>query len=232
MIKTYENYMKILIVEDEERLAKALKEGLEKEGFAADFVLDGETGQRRIELYHNDYDLVILDLMLPQKNGLTVLKNIRKQNIFIPILVLTAKDTTDDIVAGLDEGADDYLVKPFTFKEFFARIRALLRRPKKSLPVELKVGGLILNTATKKVFRNGKEIQLTLKEFSLLEYLMRHPNQAMSREQILFNLWGFDFDSFSNVVDVHIKNLRKKINRGNQEKLLETVRGVGYRIKG
>ena len=224
--------MKILIVEDNEKLAKGLKEGLEKEGFTADFVLDGETGQRRIELYHKDCDLVILDLMLPKKDGLTILKNIRKQNINIPVLVLTAKDTTADIVFGLDGGADDYLTKPFSFTEFFARIRALLRRPKKSLPIELKVGDLTLNTATRKVFRKGKEIPLTLKEFGLLEYLMRHPNQVISREQILFNLWGFDFTSFSNVVDVHIKNLRKKIDCGHQEKLLETVRGIGYRIKG
>jgi len=224
--------MKILIVEDNERLAKGLKEGLEKESFTADFVLDGEAAQRRIELYHKDYDLVILDLMLPKKDGLTVLKDIRKQNINIPVLVLTAKDTIDDIVFGFDRGADDYLTKPFSSKEFFARIRALLRRPQKSLPIELKVKDLTLNTATKKIFRNGKEIPLTLKEFSLLEYLMHYPNQVMSREQILFNLWGFNFDSFSNVVDVHIKNLRKKIDHGNQEKLLETVRGIGYRIKG
>ncbi|MBZ9569878.1 response regulator transcription factor [Patescibacteria group bacterium] len=224
--------MKILIIEDEEKLAKGLKEGLEKEGFTADFVLDGEAGQRRIELYHKDYDLVILDLMLPKKDGLTVLKNIRKQNITIPTLVLTVKDTTYDIVSGLEGGADDYLTKPFSFKEFFARIRALLRRPPKSLSVELKVRDLTLNTVTKKVFRNGKEILLTSKEFSLLECLIRHSNQVMSREQILFNLWGFDFDSFSNVVDAHIKNLRKKIDYDHQEKLLETVRGIGYRLKG
>lgn len=224
--------MKILIIEDEKKLAEALKEGLEEKGFAADFVLDGEVGQRRIELYHKDYDLVILDLMLPKRDGLTVLKNIRVQKINIPILILTAKDTTDDIVFGLSKGADDYLTKPFSFQEFFARIRALLRRPKKSLPIKLKVSDLILDTATGKVFRKSKEISLTLKEFNLLEYLMRHPNQVMSREQILFNLWDFDFDSFSNVVDVHIKNLRKKLNyNGNQERLIETVRGMGYKIK-
>ncbi len=224
--------MKILIIEDEEKLAKALKEGLEKEGFTADFVLNGEVGQRRIETYHNDYDLVVLDLILPRKDGLTVLKNIREQNITIPVLVLTAKDTTDDIISGLDRGADDYLVKPFSYKEFFSRIKALLRRPKRSLPGKLKVRNLILDPATRKVFRSSKEIFLTLKEFSLLEYLMRHPNQVISREQILFNLWGFDFDSFSNVVDVHIKNLRKKIDYGKQEKLLETTRGLGYKING
>lgn len=174
--------MKILIVEDDEKLAKALKQGLEKEGFTADFVLNGEAGQQRIELYHNDYDLVILDLMLPKKGGLSILKDVRKQNIAIPILVLTAKDTIQDIVSGFNYGADDYLAKPFSYHEFFARIKALLRRPKRSLPLELKTGDLILNTVTKKVFRNEKEIPLTLKEFSLLEYLMRHPNQVLPRE--------------------------------------------------
>jgi len=174
---------------------------------------------------------VILDLMLPKKDGITVLRSIREQNINIPVLVLTAKDKTDDIVLGLNKGADDYLVKPFSRREFFARIRALLRRPKKSLPKKLEVADLILNPATRTVFRSNKEIKLTLKEFNLLEYLMRHPNQIMSREQILFNLWDFYFDSFSNVVDVHIKNLRKKIDRGKKEKLIETIRGVGYRLK-
>lgn len=223
--------MKILIIEDEEKLAKALKEGLEAEGFAADYVLDGEKGQRRIEMYHTNYDLVILDLMLPFRDGLTVLKNIRKEEITIPVLILTAKDTTDDIVAGLESGADDYLVKPFSTKEFFARVKALLRRPKQTLVSELKVGDLTLNPNTKKVFRKNKEIHLTLKEFNLLEYLMKHPNQVISREQILFNLWGFEFESFSNIVDAHIKNLRKKIDGGRKEKILETVRGIGYRVK-
>lgn len=224
--------MKILIVEDDEKLAKGLKEGLEQEGFAADFVLDGEAGQKRIEAYHKDYDLVVLDLMLPEKDGLTVLKNIRGKNISIPVLILTAKDSADDITSGLNKGGDDYLTKPFSRKEFFARIRALLRRPKQSLPEEIKIKDLTLNTNTKKVFRGKKEIPLTLKEFNLLEYLMRHPNQAISREQLLSNIWDFNFDSFSNIVDVHIKNLRQKIDRGHKEKLLETIRGVGYRICG
>lgn len=224
--------MKVLIIEDNRRLVKALKTGLEKEGFIVDFVLDGEAGQRRIELYHKDYDLVVLDLMLPKKDGLTVLENIRRKNISVPIFILTAKDSIDEVVAGLDRGADDYLVKPFSPKEFLARIKAILRRPNKSLPSEFKLGDLTLNPATRKVFCNDKEIPLTSKEFNLLEYLMRHPNQVMSREEILFNLWGFDFNSFSNIIDVHIKNLRKKIDCGSRRKLLETVYGVGYRIKG
>lgn len=224
--------MKILIIEDEKTLARALKEGLEKEGFAADFILDGESGQRRIEMYYKDYDLVILDLMLPQKDGLTVLKNIRSRKITIPVLILTAKDETDDIVAGLENGADDYMIKPFSPKELFARIKALLRRPKQALPLKLKVADLTLDTNSRRAFRKNKEIPITLKEFSLLEYLMTHLNQAISREQILTNLWGFDFDSFSNIVDVHIKNLRRKIDSGRKEKLLETIRGIGYRLNG
>lgn len=223
--------MKILIVEDEEKLAKSLKKGLEKEGYAVDYVLDGEAGQRRIELCRKDYDVIVLDLMLPKKDGFEVVKNVRAQNIITPILVLTARDTTEDKILALDGGADDYLIKPFSFEELLARIRALMRRPEQSLPTELKIKDLSLNTSTREVTRGSRNILLTLKEFGLLEYLMRHPNQVLSREQILDHLWDFAFDSFSNVVDVHVKNLRKKVDNGHHEKLLETIRGVGYRIK-
>lgn len=223
--------MRILVVEDEEKLAQGLKKGLEKQGYAVDLVGDGETAQRRIEMSHTDYDLVILDLMLPKKDGMEVCKEIRAKGINVPILVLTARDALDYKVSALDLGADDYLVKPFSFEELVARVRALLRRPEQSLPTELKVKDLYLNTATRKVSRNGREVPLTLKEFSLLEYLMRHPNQVLSREQIWDHLWDFAADSFSNVVDVHIKNLRKKIDDGTHQKLLETIRGVGYRLK-
>lgn len=222
--------MKILIIEDEEKLAQALKEGLKLEGYSVDYVLDGEKGQKRIEMYHKDYDLVLLDLMLPLRDGLTVLRNIREEKITIPVLILTAKDTIDDIVLGLENGADDYLVKPFSSKELFARIKALLRRPKKSLLAEIKIQDLTLNQNTKKVFRKNKEIQLTMKEFNLLEFLMQNPDKVISREQILFNLWGFEFESFSNIVDAHIKNLRRKIAGNRNQKILETVRGVGYRL--
>ena len=224
--------MRILIVEDEEKLAETLKRGLEKEGYAVDYLMDGEAGQRRIETNYKDYDLIILDLMLPKRNGFEVCKNVRQADIVTPILILTARDAVEDKVYALDEGADDYLVKPFSFQELLARIRALLRRPEQVLPVELNIKDLNLNSSTRRVTRLDREIPLTLKEFGLLEYLMRHPNQVLTREQILDHLWDFAFDSFSNVVDVHIKNLRKKVDGEYNEKLLETIRGVGYRIKG
>jgi len=221
--------MRILVVEDQENLAKLIKDGLEAEGFAVDYVLDGLTGQSRIELGHEDYDLIVLDLMLPKKDGLEVCKAVRAKKITTPILMLTAKDGVDDIIKGLNVGADDYLIKPFSFEILVARIRAILRRPKTSLPLELKAQSMTLNPAKKMVLKNEKEVKLTLKEYSLLEYLMRHPNQVINREQILSSVWDFAFDSFSNVVDVHITNLRKKIGDKNG-KILETVRGMGYKI--
>ncbi|HQJ84078.1 MAG TPA: response regulator transcription factor, partial [Candidatus Paceibacterota bacterium] len=165
--------MKILIVEDEERLAKLIKKALEKEGFAVDYVTDGEAAETRIEICHKDYDLVILDLMLPKKDGLEVCRSIRTKKINIPILVLTAKFDVDDKVKTLDAGADDYLVKPFSLEELVSRIRALLRRPPQTIPTVLKTQDLTLNNATRKVTRGNKEIKLTVKEFAILEYLMR-----------------------------------------------------------
>lgn len=223
--------MRILIIEDQQSIINFIRDGLEAEGFAIDAVTDGEAGQSRIEFYHDDYDLIVLDVMLPKRNGLEICKNIRDKKITTPILLLTAKDSVEDISAGLNAGADDYLPKPFSFEVLVARIRAILRRPKTSLPVELRINNLVLNTTNKEAFKDGKKISLTLKEFSLLEYLMRHPNQVMTREQIIANLWDSAFDSFSNVVDVHINYLRKKIGDDNG-KILETVRGVGYKING
>jgi len=222
--------MRILIVEDEEVLAQSLKKGLEKEGYAVDYVTDGETAQRRIELYSNEYDLIVLDLMLPKKDGMSICRDVRAQGIKNPILVLTARHETSDKINALDCGADDYLVKPFSLEELLARVRALLRRPNESLPTDLKIQDVTMNLATRKVYRGNKEIDLTVKEFALLEYLMRHPNQVLNRNQILDHIWGFDFDSFSNVVDVHMKNLRKKIEN-RHGKLIETIRGVGYKIR-
>lgn len=222
-------HMRILIVEDQENLAKLVKNGLESEGFAADYAIDGEAGLKRILMNHADYDLVILDWMLPKKNGDEICREVRAKGISMPILMLTARDSAKDMIAGLDCGADDYLTKPFSFDVLLARIRAILRRPKSALPVELTAGDISLNPATKKVFRGEKEINLTLKEFVLLEYLMRNKGTAVTRDQILSSIWDFAFDSFANVVDVHITNLRKKLD-DKDAKVIQTVRGVGYRI--
>ena len=220
--------MRILIIEAEKNIAESIKKYLEQHGYAADCVFDAETAGRRVELYRNEYDLIILDWMLPGGSGLQICKDARKEGITTPILVLTGRSDTVDKVSALDLGADDYLVKPFSFEELLARVRALLRRPHESLPVRLQVGNLTLDTATRKVYRGKKEVDLTVKEFSLLEYFMRHPNQVLNRNQILDHLWGFDFDSFSNVVDVHIKNLRKKLKLNDT---LVTIRGIGYSLK-
>lgn len=222
--------MKILVVEDEKKLAELLKAGLQKEGYAVDCLFDGEAGQRRIEIHHNDYDVVVLDLMMPKKSGFDVCREVRAKGISVPILVLTARSATADKISLLDLGADDYLVKPFSLKELLARIRALTRRPKTALPKILEAGLLKINPAKIKAYYRDRELDLTLKEFRILEYLMRNLNQALARDQILDKIWDFEFDSFSNVVDVHIRNLRKKLGEGG--KLLETVRGVGYRLKG
>lgn len=222
--------MKILLVEDEEKLAAALSKGLIHEGYAVDTINDGKKALTRISLHRSDYDLIILDLMLPSMDGHEICKQVRAWNITIPILVLTARAETDTKVELLLSGADDYLVKPFSFAELTARIRALLRRPVESLPETLKVGDLELNAVERRVTRSGEEIPLTLKEFGLLEYFMRHPNQVVNREDLLSHLWDFNYAGFSNVVDVHVKNLRRKIGEGNSGTVLETVRGIGYRM--
>ncbi len=223
--------MRILIVEDNKKLAEVIKRGLEKEGFAVDYLTDGESGERRMLVNHNEYDLLILDVMLPLKDGVSVCKSLREKGISTPILMLTAKVATEDKVLGLDSGADDYLTKPFSFSELVARIKALLRRPSEPLPEELIAKDLVLNAVTRSVSRGSRKISLTLKEFMVLEYLMRHPNQAITREQLYDHAWDFAAVPFSNTIDVHLKNLRKKIDDGHAEKLLETIRGVGYRLR-
>lgn len=222
--------MKIIIIEDSKKLADILKKGLENEGYVADCFYDGLSGEKNLLLNFEDYDVAILDVMLPGKNGLDICKNLRDKNIKIPVLMLTAKDATQDKISGLDSGADDYLIKPFEFTELLARIRALLRRPTFAFPPDLRIKGLLLNPSAKKVYRDGKEIMLTLKEFRILEYMMRNAGITLSRDSILSSLWDFDFDSFSNVVDVHMKNLRKKLDGNFKEKMIETVHGVGYRM--
>ncbi len=223
--------MRILIIEDEENLVKLIKKSLESEGYAVDYLMDGESGQNRILLNHKDYDLIILDLMLPKRPGSEICQNIRKLGISTPVLVLTAKSDAQSKVSLLDIGADDYMPKPFDLSELFARIRALTRRPKIALSPELKVGDLTLHASTKKVFKNDKEISLTLKEFRLLEYLMRRPNQAIERIDLTDNIWDFDYDSSSNTLDVYINRLRDKVDKGRKKKLIETIRGVGYKLK-
>ncbi|OGZ29895.1 MAG: hypothetical protein A2562_02125 [Candidatus Nealsonbacteria bacterium RIFOXYD1_FULL_39_11] len=223
--------MKILIVEDQENLAKLLRDALKKEGYTVDYVGDGEVGQRRIEVHHKDYDLVVLDLMLPKRDGFEVCTNIRKLGISIPILVLTAKDSEEDKVSLLNAGADDYLVKPFSFQELVARIRAVSRRPKIVLPSKLSLSGLELDPSNKTVRIGKKEIKLTLTEYRLLEYLMRHPDQMVKREDIASKVWDFNFDSFSNIVDVYVSRLRKKIGDGKDKQVIKTMHGEGYKIE-
>lgn len=220
--------LRVLIVEDEPKIAAFIKQGLEEEGYAVDVAQDGESALDYAE--SAQYDLLILDIMLPKKDGISVCQELRKRGIKTPILMLTARDTIDDRVEGLDAGADDYLVKPFAFRELLARLRALLRRPREVTPARLQAEDLILDTATRRAERGGRVIDLTLREYALLELLMRHKGQVLSRTQIAEHVWNFDFYSESNIVDVYIRYLRQKIDADFQPKLIQTVRGVGYKI--
>lgn len=232
-IKQYYSYntlMKLLIVDDEVKLALSLKRGLEQAGFAVDVVYDGQEGLDQIEISHEDYDLVVLDNMLPHKNGFEICKEIRSQQITLPILMLTARDSLSDKVQGLDSGADDYLIKPFEFNELLARIRSLFRRPKTVCLTKITHQGVTLDPGAKTVSKEGILIQLTAKEFSILEYLMRNAGTVVSREMILTHVWDQAFDAFSNVIDVHMTNIKKKINTKKYEHIIETVRSAGYRF--
>jgi two-component system OmpR family response regulator len=222
--------MKILLVEDEVKLSAAIKKGLELEGYTVDVIDDGEKAFTRISLHRTDYDIVILDLMLPSLDGREITRKVREAGVSVPILVLTARAETETKVQVLLAGADDYLVKPFSFAELAARIRAILRRPTEALPESIKVGDIELNAVERRVLKGGEEISLTLKEFGLLEYFMRRPNQVVNREDLLSHLWDFNYIGFSNVVDVHVKNLRRKLGEANGDDVLETVRGIGYRL--
>jgi len=225
--------LNLLIAEDEEKRARALKKGLELKGFAVDWLADSEKARNRILLYRNEYDLIILDLMLPGIDGATITESVRKENVTTPIIILTARNETEHKVDLLNKGADDYIVKPFSFEELLARINSVLRRPSVAQPVILKVGDLEMDTSTRVVRKEGEEIPLTLKEFSLLECFMRQPNEVLSREKLFDHVWDFNSLSWSNVLDVHMKNLRKKLNHDrNDSPLFETVRGVGYRLTG
>lgn len=221
--------MKILVVEDNTKLAENLKQGLMQEGYAVDIIEDGLAAERRILINRDEYDLVVLDRMLPGKDGILVCNTWRENNIDIPILMLTALGNTDDKVVGLDAGADDYLAKPFAFKELLARIHALLRRPKLSSPLILTVKDISINTTSRVVTYKDKPVSLTLKEFMVLEYMMRNLNKVVTRDELYSHAWDFADSSFSNTVDVHIKNLRRKIH--DDGKIIQTVRGVGYKME-
>jgi DNA-binding response OmpR family regulator len=220
--------MRILLVEDNRRFTAALKAGLEEDGYAVDTACDGEEGEAYA--LAAPYDLIILDVMLPKKDGFRLCHDLRQQRLASPILMLTARDTVDDRVQGLDSGADDYLVKPFSMNELRARLRALLRRNTSEKVAVLQAADLVLDPANHHVERAGQPIDLTPREFAILEYLMRHPNQILTREMIESHVWNFDFVSGSNVVDVYIRRLRRKIDHPYPLKLVETVRGVGYRL--
>lgn len=220
--------MRILIIEDELRLANIIKKGLIEEGFAVDVAYDGEEGQYLAE--SESYDLIILDIMLPKVDGITICKELRSKHIKTPILMLTAKSTIEEKVAGLDSGADDYLTKPFAFLELRSRIHALIRRSKQEASPILKIADLEVDSIKHIAKRNKKIISLTPKEFSILELLLRHKNEVVTRTMIIEHVWDYNFESMSNVVDVFVAALRRKIDKGIKIKLIHTVHGVGYKI--
>ena len=223
--------MRILLIEDEQKIANALKRGLEHEAYAVDVVYDGEEGKNRALM--GTFDILILDRMLPNiPDGLDICRAMREQGLRQPVLLLTARDSTRDRVDGLDGGADDYLVKPFSFEELLARIRALLRRPEQTIETRLKVGDLELWPATFVVKRDGKNLSLSKKEFALLEYLMRNEGHILSKDQIIAHVWDFDSSILPNTVEAFIASLRQKIDRPFRgPKLIHTVRGFGYRLQ-
>lgn len=221
--------MRILLVEDERKISAYVKRGLEESGYAVDAVYTGREALDWAEA--TDYDLIVLDILLPEMDGLTACRELRKRGDRTPVLMLTARDTVDDRVAGLDAGADDYLVKPFAMKELFARLRALTRRagdiPKTSI---MQFADLSLDTRTRQVRRGGKLIELAAKEYAVLECLLREPERVLTRTQIAEHVWNYDTFNQSNVVDVYIRNLRRKIDDASSQKLIHTIRGAGYRL--
>lgn len=221
--------MRILVVDDDRRLCSIVKRGLVEEAYLVDITYDGEEGEYFAEV--NSYDLIILDIMMPKKDGIEVCQELRAKNINTPILMLTARDAVEDRVKGLDAGADDYLVKPFAFNELLARVRALLRREGTTRSPELRVGDLVLNTLTREVWLGQKAIELTTKEYVILEYFMRHPNVVVTRRMLEEHAWDYDFDSLSNLIDVYIRRLRRKIDTEGGRSVIQTVRGAGYRLK-
>ena len=218
--------MRILVVEDEKKVANFIKRGLEEEKYEVITAADGEDGLKLA--LEKGADLIVLDWMLPKKDGLSVLKDLRAQENMIPVLMLTAKDSVEDIVKGFDAGSDDYLVKPFAFAELTARVKALLRRRGQDKGAEIKYADVRLDPVAHKVWRDSKEIGLTEKEYGLLEYFMRNPEQVVTRQMIAEHVWDYTFDTFTNIIDVYVNYLRKKLDREFARKLVHTVRGVGY----
>ncbi|MFI5269814.1 MAG: response regulator [Chloroflexota bacterium] len=221
--------MRILLVEDEHKVAQFIKKGLQQEHFAVDLAAVGEEALYLAE--GSAYDLIILDLMLPKVSGFTVLSTVRKRNPNVPILILTAKTAVEDRVRGLEIGSDDYLIKPFAFAELRARVRALLRREWREMKLQLQVADLVLDPDKRKAWRGERDLELSNKEFMLLEYLMRNANQVVTRTMIAEHVWDASFDSFTNVIDVYISFLRTKIDKDREQKLLHSVRGVGYMLR-
>ena len=221
--------MRVLLIEDDVTIARLLKEGLEVEAYAVDIAHDGSEGYRTAAA--DDYDVIILDIMLPGMNGYEVCRALRNDGNKTPILMLTARDAERDIVEGLDTGADDYLAKPFSFDVLLARIRALLRRPNEKLEEILQVGDLKLDPSSKKVTRASQEINLTAKEYGVLEYLMRNKGKVLSKEQIISHVWDFDADVLPNNVELFIMFLRRKIDKPFKSKLIHTVSGFGYKLE-
>jgi DNA-binding response OmpR family regulator len=222
--------MRVLVVEDERKVASFIRQGLQEEGYAVEVAGDGESALELI-LQGPPYDLVILDVMLPRRDGFSVVRAIREQGVDSPVLLLTARDRVTDRVAGLDLGADDYLTKPFAFDELLARVRALLRRGQGQRAAVLRMGTLTLDPATRKVARGDRRIELTVREHALLECFMRSAGRVLTRAQLSERVWGLDFDPGSNVVDVYVGYLRRKIDGPGEPRLLHTVRGAGYVMK-
>ena len=220
--------MHLLLVEDEAQIADFISRGLSEQGYAVDLAHDGEEAISWTDV--TVFDSIILDVMLPGPDGIEVCRTLRQRGISTPVLMLTARDAVEDRVRGLDSGADDYLVKPFAFIELLARLRALMRRDPTALGNVIQVGDLTLDTTTWEVKRRDSVIELTTKESRLVEYLMRHPNQVLTRTMIAEHVWNYEFDNATNVIDVHIRNLRRKIDDPFSAKLIQTVRGAGYRI--
>ncbi|GAC1545545.1 MAG: response regulator transcription factor [Herpetosiphon sp.] len=221
--------MRILLVEDEAKLARVVRQGLTEAGHAVDVAYDGETGLGLA--LHEPYDLLVLDVMLPGLNGLEVCRQLRAAQQRTPVLMLTARDAVADRVAGLDSGADDYLVKPFAFAELLARVRALLRRDLPSKDPVLRVADVEIDTVAHMVRRDGQAIELTSKEYALLELLLRNRNRVLSREQIAAHVWDYDFVAGSNIVDVYVRNLRRKLGDDREPRLIHTLRGTGYQLR-